>query len=669
MVEEYSAFWLREPALRQRMEVTWQYHLKRMSQAPPRRRWAEVRGPIAATIATLLDVDWVPRSSTEWEHPNGEVWECLEGPRDAAAVRAEFEETVRTQQWRRASKSHNGTGLEDGCDFSVAKASISKLRAKGDHKSAGLMRCAACAGIWTKQRLLDANYVVDDVSCPLCDDGPDTDFHRIWQCEAVAEAGLDEVKKSQHLKQRAEGEVSTAPCFWLRGLVPKAWTALPPPRKVELVGTGLFAGLERSEPLNIEGLDVYLDESGGEFSSDIRRRRCGWGLAIIREQDGDFVLTGGVAGTLEDVQQTSNRAAVEALVFVLRFTRGHGTVKPDSKYLVDGFNGGRYRRPDGRNADLWSLVAEALDARDTGIEVVKVRAHIDQEEAMGLDAEAWRDVIGNMYADGYAGQAAARARPHGTDDDLRVKAWDCRATKVLDRIVAVHRFAFGILEKQGRTHDFPRMAQPDTLLQRLGARSNHAFDCTKESFRFLKRLPGKIGCHKSGMVVSRRGVKDWLRQGVCPGLPLVAWLPDQPRVCNSTATARVGRRGVHQSHSLTHYRGVWWCARCGSYSSMGADTNSKVRGLARPCRGGCTTMGASVLRRLRSGRTPIAGMLWPLGPDDLDVERDVSDALPCTRLRTKTTITLADVPTARRTNPLDDPEGTDVSEDDLGDQW
>ena len=80
-------------------------------------------------------------------------------------------------------------------------------------------------------------------------------------------------------------------------------------------------------------------------------------------------------------------------------------------------------------------------------------------------------------------------------------------------------------------------------------------------------------------------------------------------------------------------------------------------------------MGATVLRRLRSGPTPIAGMVWPLGPDDLDVERDVNDALPCTRLRTKTTITLADVPTARRTNPLDDPEGTDVSEDDLGDQW
>jgi ribonuclease HI len=392
-------------------------------------------------------------------------------------------------------------------------------------------------------------------------------------------------------------------------------------------------------------------------------------LAIIREQDGDFVLTGGIAGSLAGAQQTANRAAVEALVFVLRFTRGHGTVKPDSKYIVDGFNGGRHRRPDGRNADLWSLVAEALDARGAGIEVVKVKAHIEQEEAVRLDGDAWQDVIGNMNADGYAGQAAARARPNGTDDDLRVGAWDSRARKVLDRIVAVHRFAFGILEKQGRTVEFPRMAQPDTVLQRLGARSNHAFDCAKESFRFIKRLPRKVGCHNCGMVVSRSGVKEWLQQGVCPGLPLVASLPEQPRICRSTATARVGRRGVHQSHVLTHYRGVWWCARCGSYSSLDADTDSKVRGLAKPCRGHCTTMGSVILRRLRRGLTPIAGMVWPLGPDELDVERDVNDALPCTRLRMKTTLTLADVPTipTRRLNPLDDPEGTDDNEDDLSD--
>jgi hypothetical protein len=64
-------------------------------------------------------------------------------------------------------------------------------------------------------------------------------------------------------------------------------------------------------------------------------------------------------------------------------------------------------------------------------------------------------------------------------------------------------------------------------------------------------------------------------------------------------------------------------------------------------------------------------MVWPLEPDQLDVERDVNDALPCTRLRAKTTLTLADVPTipARRQNPLDDPEGSDDLEDDLSDRW
>ena len=56
---------------------------------------------------------------------------------------------------------------------------------------------------------------------------------------------------------------------------------------------------------------------------------------------------------------------------------------------------------------------------------MRAGALIEQEEAVRLDGDAWQDVVGNMYAGGYAGQAAARARPDGTDDDLRVGAWDC----------------------------------------------------------------------------------------------------------------------------------------------------------------------------------------------------------------------------------------------------
>jgi ribonuclease HI len=612
----------------------------------------------------LLDLDWVPKSSTVWQHPNGDDWEFADGPRDVAAVRVEFEESVRMQQWMRAAKSHNGGGLEAGCDYSVAKAMVARLRAKGDNKTAGLIRCVACAGVWTKQRLRDANYDVDDTKCPLCDDGPDTDTHRLWQCEAVLEAGLEAVASSEHLRHRAVREATVAPCFWLRGLVPKSWTELPPPKPVQLIGQGCFAGVERSEPLDVTGFDIYLDESGGEYSADVRRRRCGWGLAVLSVDGNDVTLRGGVAGTLSGPDQTSNRAAIDALIFILSFTRGYCQVKPDSKYLVDGFNGGRHRRLDGRNADLWAMVAEALDKRGVGVELIKVTAHVEKNDALELDEGAWRDVIGNMYADGFAGQASTRARPDCAQVDRNISAVDSRAKRVLERIAAVQKFAFDIIEKQGRTQDFPRLAQPDTLLQRLGERSGHAFDCSKEAFKFVKRLPARIGCHRCGCVVSRVGVKGWLQQGACPGPPEMACLPDQPKICSDRSVARIGRRGIHRTHVLTHFRGVWWCAKCGSHSSLGAEEcRVRVQNLASTCRGGCTAAGSAAIKRLRKGQTPVPGMVWPLGPDELDGGGNVGyEVVPTTRLRTKTTLTLTDFP-RRVVNPLDDSEWSGDRED------
>ena len=37
----------------------------------------------------------------------------------------------------------------------------------------------------------------------------------------------DNIRKSQHLFQRAKREKNTSPCFWTRGMVPAEWVEVP----------------------------------------------------------------------------------------------------------------------------------------------------------------------------------------------------------------------------------------------------------------------------------------------------------------------------------------------------------------------------------------------------------------------------------------------------------
>ena len=98
---------------------------------------------------------------------------------------------------------------------------------------------------------------------------------------------------------------------------------------------------------------VYLDESGGDFSSDPRIRRAGWGLAFLPKRRGDGIpelkaacqLIAGFSGTVAGTVQTTPRAALTAFIFALRATCGPLLIKPDAAYLVMGT----------RSGAIWSL--------------------------------------------------------------------------------------------------------------------------------------------------------------------------------------------------------------------------------------------------------------------------------------------------------------------------
>ena len=77
------------------------------------------------------------------------------------------------------------------------------------------------------------------------------------------------------------------------------------------------------------------------------------------------------------------------------------------------------------------------------------------------------------------------------------------------------------------------------------------------------------------------------------------------------AEVQVGNSELHGSHSLSSHRGVWWCLRCGYYTTIGL-RDSKPKMLRKQCNGKANNYGKNNLDRLRKGLFPAAHRSWPV---------------------------------------------------------
>eukprot|EP00973_Karenia_brevis_P003429 472424-Karenia_brevis.AAC.1 len=75
----YVALWLREPRRREAIGKTWA-QLKMVIFGAGANRWKRLRGPIAATIATLLDIGWQPEAEDLWADGEGCQWRLSDNP-------------------------------------------------------------------------------------------------------------------------------------------------------------------------------------------------------------------------------------------------------------------------------------------------------------------------------------------------------------------------------------------------------------------------------------------------------------------------------------------------------------------------------------------------------------------------------------------------------------
>jgi len=558
-------------------------------------RWAKVRGPRGATIATFLDIGWKPIAPHIWLAPCGDRWEYKEGL--GTLFYKEFSESIRTQLWGAASEYLWGAGLQDGVDLTVAEQEIASLAAGDKFEEKGMLITSLCAGCWPRTRLHEAGKI-DDPSCPRCKQAPETLQHRYWECPANTDIESPAICESNRFRCDYS---DAAQCFWLRGLVPKGWTTTGPlPQESLQQREGVFLG---SKPF---GGEYFTDGSGGLHTADPRLRRCGWAVvSATKSAQERAVLEGALWGTLSD-WQTVPRAELYAVIMAVEHTNGPIQVYSDCKYVVDGYHRGKDSTIHGSNGDLWVRLWAACAARACGeVKLTKVKAHTSQaDEDTGLITRFHRE--GNEYSDKYAGLGAQLNQvPQECID--RVHAVDLKAKWVIRRLLAINMACVKLYPNSKPVavkQAAPAQAAKRPRIAQAWARARLAALGHK---LLLVNTTLRCTVCKQSRPLKQAGL--WVKGGRCPGPPAPTsassqGMPAPPKSGAGPCTAQPFSRGVvHISHRTTLHKGLVMCWKCGAYSK------ARLRALARRCQPlKCTQ---ARLARMRQGLPPTPGLVWP----------------------------------------------------------
>jgi hypothetical protein len=433
--------------LRARLRRAWLRALPALR--PARSRWARVRGPLGATVATLLDLGWRPIAADIWLTPAGdESCQLLGVPFARPHILQRIRETTLLRSWGAAATHHLGQGLEEGPpSLHVALREAQAARRRGDFLRSRAIDLVAIGATWTQERLIRGHSLPSLVRppplagergisplCPRCGERSETSFHRYWACPANALIPDPAVSSSQHLSERAAVEWDKHACLWGRGLLPFTRWHSPSPDPTEeqaqpVIGPG-FADLACETGI------VYTDGAGGPdaFPEPLRRVACG--AAAYSPATADTgrrlaLLCAAVPG-----RQTVARAEVWGAVTALRALPLDAAVAvySDASYVTNGVS--RIGRLcTGPNGDVWTPLRDILVTR-TGVTAFrKVKAHLaGRDVACGTLSQ--HALVGNALADAAAGHASALAQLHES-----IAEWYSHqiglATLVIRRLAAI----------------------------------------------------------------------------------------------------------------------------------------------------------------------------------------------------------------------------------------
>ena len=209
MPDKYRRLW----------KITW----SKLQKAP--KRWALVKGPIAAMVAYLQDLGVEASDPTTWRFPKGSLrgpglWKFEEdtvtvqpGLSTEHQVKEGLSRLLQSAANRRISQQDAGTGTISGVDWTVPRRLTKSQAKRPNHLTA--LRMVWQGGFFTTTKGAKRR-------CPLCHKPADL-RHVLLECQWWRGRGPSPPSHWQKLQARWPAE-----SLWVRGLPPAEYTAFPP---------------------------------------------------------------------------------------------------------------------------------------------------------------------------------------------------------------------------------------------------------------------------------------------------------------------------------------------------------------------------------------------------------------------------------------------------------
>ena len=179
---------------------------------------------MSSVVATLMDLGWTPLEPDKWESLAGDWWEFSGGT--FANILDEIYTCIVNMEWTKASTHLDGNGLEQGVDMCGFYKQHAWLIRNDLHGKAGLMNTAAAGVLWLAAQFRAADERYDGL-CQRCLaeglEAEETMLRRVWQCPFNPTSGI--FTATENWCEKAEEQQEFA-CLWVRGQVPRTWTAV-----------------------------------------------------------------------------------------------------------------------------------------------------------------------------------------------------------------------------------------------------------------------------------------------------------------------------------------------------------------------------------------------------------------------------------------------------------
>ena len=119
----------------------------------------------------------------------------------------------RKQINRKNHRAASGEGVDEDEDNDISY----------NYQVLAALETVICGACWPNSRLGE-HYVDAPSLCPRCNREDETPLHMFWQCEANNAITDPAVVNTQSLAQEASSNAHIFPCYWLRGILPQAFT-------------------------------------------------------------------------------------------------------------------------------------------------------------------------------------------------------------------------------------------------------------------------------------------------------------------------------------------------------------------------------------------------------------------------------------------------------------